>query len=47
MLKRNAQQLLPPESIEQLTPYFDCADQVLANDPNNPWLYWACRVAHL
>ncbi|MCL1139182.1 helix-turn-helix transcriptional regulator [Shewanella pneumatophori] len=47
ILKRNAQQLLPPESIEQLTPYFERADQVLANDPNNPWLYWACRVAQL
>ncbi|WP_163931319.1 YafY family protein [Paraferrimonas sp. SM1919] len=46
-LKHSAKQLLPPASIKQLTPYFERADQVLANDPDNPWLYWACRVAQL
>lgn len=46
-LKHSASQLLPPESQEQLKPYFDRADQVLANDTDNPWLYWACRVAQL
>ncbi|MEZ9234816.1 MULTISPECIES: helix-turn-helix transcriptional regulator [unclassified Shewanella] len=46
-LKHSASQLLPPQSLKQLTPYFERADQVLASDPNNPWLYWACRVAQL
>lgn len=46
-LKHNAKQLLPPQSLKQLTPYFERADQVLGNDPDNPWLYWACRVAQL
>lgn len=46
-LKHSASQLLPPQSLKQLTPYFERADQVLASDPDNPWLYWACRVAQL
>ncbi|WP_299570096.1 YafY family protein [uncultured Shewanella sp.] len=46
-LKHSAAQLLPPQSVKQLTPYFERADQVLASDPDNPWLYWACRVAQL
>ncbi|MFS1437132.1 helix-turn-helix transcriptional regulator [Shewanella sp. 10N.286.48.A6] len=46
-LKHSASQLLPPQSLKQLTPYFERADQVLGNDPDNPWLYWACRVAQL
>ncbi|MDO6620746.1 MULTISPECIES: helix-turn-helix transcriptional regulator [unclassified Shewanella] len=46
-LKHSASQLLPPQSLKQLTPYFDRADQILGNDPDNPWLYWACRVAQL
>ncbi|WP_051413029.1 helix-turn-helix transcriptional regulator [Shewanella colwelliana] len=46
-LKHSASQLLPPQSLKQLTPYFERADQVLASDPENPWLYWACRVAQL
>ena len=46
-LKHSASQLLPPQSVKQLTPYFERADQVLGSDPNNPWLYWACRVAQL
>lgn len=46
-LKHSASQLLPPQSVKQLTPYFERADQVLGSDPDNPWLYWACRVAQL
>ncbi|MGS0675665.1 helix-turn-helix transcriptional regulator [Shewanella sp. 125m-1] len=46
-LKHSAKQLLPPQSVKQLTPYFERADQVLGDDPDNPWLYWACRVAQL
>jgi hypothetical protein len=46
-LKHSASELLPPQSLKQLTPYFERADQVLGNDPENPWLYWACRVAQL
>ena len=46
-LKHSASQLLPPQSLKQLAPYFERADQVLGNDPDNPWLYWACRVAQL
>lgn len=46
-LKHSATQLLPPQSLKQLTPYFERADQVLGSDPENPWLYWACRVAQL
>ncbi len=46
-LKHSAKQLLPAQSIKQLTPYFERADQVLGSDPDNPWLYWACRVAQL
>ncbi|GIU32996.1 WYL domain-containing protein [Shewanella schlegeliana] len=46
-LKYSASQLLPPQSVKQLTPYFERADQVLGSDPDNPWLYWACRVAQL
>ncbi|MGL5360530.1 MAG: helix-turn-helix transcriptional regulator, partial [Shewanella sp.] len=46
-LKRSASQLMPPQSLQQLQPYFERADQVLACDPENPWLYWACRVAQL
>ncbi len=46
-LKHNASQLLPPQSLKQLKPYFEQADQVLGNDPDSPWLYWACRVAQL
>ncbi|WP_076539354.1 YafY family protein [Shewanella sp. UCD-KL21] len=46
-LKHSASQLLPPQSLKQLTPYFERADQILGNDPDNPWLYWACRVAQL
>ncbi|WP_299809360.1 YafY family protein [uncultured Shewanella sp.] len=46
-LKHNAKQLLPPKSLQQLTPYFERADQVLGTDPDNPWLYWALRVAQL
>ncbi|MCG9698361.1 WYL domain-containing transcriptional regulator [Shewanella sp. Isolate11] len=46
-LKHNANQFLPPQSLKQLSPYFEQADQVLGNDPESPWLYWACRVAQL
>ncbi|MGL4711921.1 MAG: helix-turn-helix transcriptional regulator [Shewanella sp.] len=46
-LKRSASQLMPPQSLQQLQPYFERADKVLASDPDNPWLYWACRVAQL
>ncbi|WOT05022.1 helix-turn-helix transcriptional regulator [Shewanella youngdeokensis] len=46
-LKHSASELLPPESLKQLAPYFERANQVLASDPDNPWLYWACRVAQL
>lgn len=46
-LKRSASQLMPPQSLQQLQPYFERADKVLASDPENPWLYWACRVAQL
>ncbi|BAJ01313.1 helix-turn-helix transcriptional regulator [Shewanella violacea] len=46
-LKHSASELLPPQSLKQLTPYFERADQVLGSDPDNPWLYWACRVAQL
>ena len=46
-LKHNARQLLPPDSLKQLAPYFDRADQVLGSDSDRSWLYWACRVAQL
>lgn len=46
-LKRSASQLMPPQNLQQLQPYFERADKVLASDPENPWLYWACRVAQL
>ncbi|WP_394129020.1 helix-turn-helix transcriptional regulator [Shewanella maritima] len=46
-LKHNASQLLPPQSITQLTPYFDSADRVLGQNSDSPWLFWACRVAQL
>ncbi|MCL1145945.1 WYL domain-containing protein [Shewanella marinintestina] len=46
-LQHSANQLLPPQSVKQLKPYFEKADQVLGSDPDNPWLYWACRVAQL
>ena len=46
-LRRYASQLLPQQSIKELRPYFQRAEQLLRNDRDNPWRHWVERVAIL